>query len=47
MKWARMYAFSLSKLDKLEKQQNKSLKQTVTNNNFINSGDSVPKDQQK
>ena len=25
-----MYAFSLSKLDKLEKEQNKSLKQTIT-----------------
>lgn len=42
-----MYAFSLSKLDKLEKQQNKSLKQTVTNNSFMNRGDSVPIDQQK
>lgn len=42
-----MYAFSLSKLDKLEKQQNKSLKQTVTSNSFVNRGDSVPLDQQK
>ncbi len=42
-----MYAFSLSKLDKLEKQQNKSLKQTVTNNSFVNRGDSIPLDQQK
>jgi len=30
MKWAKMYAFSLSKLDKLEKQHNTQLKQTLT-----------------
>lgn len=30
-----MYAYSLSKLDKLEKQQNKSLKQTVTNTAYL------------
>lgn len=30
-----MYAFSLSKLDKLEKQQTKSLKQTMINNSHV------------
>lgn len=34
LKWAKMYAYSLSKLDKLEKQQNKNLKQTIIASNF-------------
>lgn len=34
-----MYAFSLSKLDKLEKEQNKSLKQTITQSVSANKAD--------
>ena len=34
-----MYAFSLSKLDKLEKEQNKSLKQTITQSSSASKAD--------